>query len=86
MKKVIIVGTGAQGNVISGILAKAPEVSKIMLVDLDVERASEVAQYIAQSIALHEETLPRLLLPPDSIRGGSTVAVASNRPNWVKFA
>ncbi len=44
------------------------------------------AQYIAQSIALHEETLPRLLLPPDSIRGGSTVAVASNRPNGVKFA
>jgi hypothetical protein len=25
MKKVIIVGAGAQGNVISGILAKAPE-------------------------------------------------------------
>ena len=46
MKKVIIVGAGAQGNVISGILAKAPEVGKIMLVDLDVERAAEVAQYI----------------------------------------
>jgi|GEM_PF-3076527 len=28
MKKVIIVGAGAQGNVISGILAKAPEVEK----------------------------------------------------------
>jgi len=47
MKKVIIVGAGAQGNVIGGILAKAPEVSNIMLVDLDVERASEVAQYLA---------------------------------------
>ena len=47
MKKVIIVGAGAQGNVICGILAKAPEVSNIMLVDLDVERASEVAQYLA---------------------------------------
>jgi len=46
MKKVIIVGAGAQGNVISGILAKAPEVSEIMLVDLDVDRASEVAEYI----------------------------------------
>ena len=46
MKKVIIVGAGAQGNVISGILAKAPEVGKIILVDLDIERASEVAQYI----------------------------------------
>ncbi|MBW1864366.1 MAG: saccharopine dehydrogenase NADP-binding domain-containing protein, partial [Deltaproteobacteria bacterium] len=47
MKKVIIVGAGAQGNVICGILAKAPEVSNIMLVDLDMERASEVAQYLA---------------------------------------
>jgi len=46
MKKVIIVGAGAQGNVISGILAKAADVSKIMLVDLDVERAAEVAQYV----------------------------------------
>ena len=50
MKKVIIVGAGAQGNVISGILAKAPEVGKIMLVDLDIERASEVAQYIKSEI------------------------------------
>jgi saccharopine dehydrogenase (NAD+, L-lysine-forming) len=44
MKKVIIVGAGAQGNVISGILAKAPEVGKVMLVDLDLERAQEVAR------------------------------------------
>jgi len=44
MKKVIIVGAGAQGNVISGILAKAPEVGNIMLVDLDLERAQEVAR------------------------------------------
>jgi len=46
MKKVIIVGAGAQGNVICGILSKAPEVGKIMLVDLDIERAAEVAKYI----------------------------------------
>ena len=46
MKKVVIVGAGAQGNVISGILAKAPEVGKILLTDLDVERATEVAQTI----------------------------------------
>ncbi len=44
MKKVIIVGAGAQGNVISGILAKAPEVGKIMLVDLDLDKAQEVAR------------------------------------------
>jgi len=46
MKKVIIVGAGAQGNVIAGILAKAEDVCKIMLADLDVERAAEVAEYL----------------------------------------
>lgn len=46
MKKVIIVGAGAQGNVIAGILSKAVEVGKITLVDLDVERAVEVADHI----------------------------------------
>jgi saccharopine dehydrogenase-like NADP-dependent oxidoreductase len=46
MKKVIIVGAGAQGNVIAGILAEADEVGTIMLVDLDINRAAEVAQYI----------------------------------------
>jgi len=46
MKKVMIVGAGAQGNVIAGILATAPEVSRIMLVDLDVDRAAEVAETI----------------------------------------
>jgi saccharopine dehydrogenase-like NADP-dependent oxidoreductase len=46
MKKVIIVGAGAQGNVICGILAKEPEVGTIMLVDRDTDRAMEVAEYI----------------------------------------
>ena len=46
MKKVIIVGAGAQGNVIAGILAEAKEVGTIMLVDLDIERAKEVAEYL----------------------------------------
>jgi len=34
MKKVIIVGAGAQGNVISGVLAKAPVVSPPVVVCL----------------------------------------------------
>ena len=55
MKKVIIVGAGAQGNVISGILAKAPEVSKIMLVDLDVERAAELVAQAQRLAARHAE-------------------------------
>ncbi|MCG6909328.1 MAG: saccharopine dehydrogenase NADP-binding domain-containing protein [Deltaproteobacteria bacterium] len=46
MKKVLIIGAGAQGNVISGVLAKAEEVGEITLADIDLERANEVAQYV----------------------------------------
>jgi len=46
MKKVLIIGAGAQGNVISGVLAKAEDVVDITLVDIDVERAKEVAEYV----------------------------------------
>lgn len=46
MKKVLIIGAGAQGNVISGVLSKAQDIGEIMLADIDVERANEVAQYV----------------------------------------
>ena len=46
MKKVIIIGAGAQGNVISGVLSKADDIGEIMLADIDIERANEVAQYV----------------------------------------
>lgn len=46
MKKVIIIGAGAQGNVISGVLSKADDIGEIMLADIDIERADEVARYV----------------------------------------
>jgi saccharopine dehydrogenase (NAD+, L-lysine-forming) len=46
MKKVLIIGAGAQGNVISGVLSKAHDIGEIMLADIDIERAEEVAQYV----------------------------------------
>lgn len=46
MKKVLIIGAGAQGNVISGILSKAEDVADIMLADIDIERAREIIQYV----------------------------------------
>ncbi len=46
MKKVIIIGAGAQGNVLCGVLAKADDIGEIMLADIDMERANEVAQYV----------------------------------------
>ncbi|MDX2512316.1 MAG: saccharopine dehydrogenase NADP-binding domain-containing protein, partial [Desulfobacterales bacterium] len=46
MKKVIIIGAGAQGNVICGVLSKADDIGEIMLADIDMERANEVAQYV----------------------------------------
>jgi len=46
MKKVIIIGAGAQGNVISGVLSRADDIGEIMLADIDINRANEVAQYV----------------------------------------
>ena len=43
-KKVIIVGAGAQGIVITGVLAAAEDVAEIVLGDIDVSRAREIAQ------------------------------------------
>jgi saccharopine dehydrogenase (NAD+, L-lysine-forming) len=46
MKKVLIIGAGAQGNVISGVLSQADDVGTILLGDVDLERADEVAQHV----------------------------------------
>lgn len=46
MSDVVVIGAGAQGNVICGVLAEAPDVERIVLADLDVERAAEVARYV----------------------------------------
>jgi saccharopine dehydrogenase (NAD+, L-lysine-forming) len=46
MKKVMIIGAGAQGNVISGVLSQAEDVATILLGDVDLERAKEVAQFV----------------------------------------
>jgi saccharopine dehydrogenase-like NADP-dependent oxidoreductase len=46
MKKVLVIGAGAQGNVISGVLAQADDVDTILLGDIDVNRAHEVAQFV----------------------------------------
>jgi saccharopine dehydrogenase-like NADP-dependent oxidoreductase len=45
MHRVMIVGAGAQGNVLCGVLSRADDVAKILLVDRDLERAEEVAQF-----------------------------------------
>jgi len=46
MKKILIVGAGAQGNVVGWVLSKAPEVGRITLADLDARRAEETARSI----------------------------------------
>lgn len=44
MKKILIVGAGAQANVITGVLSKADEVSEIVLTDIDLKRAMGIAE------------------------------------------
>ena len=45
MSKVLIIGAGAQGNVISSVLAGADDVERIILGDIDVKRANEIASF-----------------------------------------
>jgi carboxyaminopropylagmatine dehydrogenase len=42
-RKVLVLGAGAQGNVVAGVLSKADDVSSLVLGDIDPERASETA-------------------------------------------
>lgn len=42
----MIIGPGAQGNVINDVLAQAAEVGTILLANEDLERANEVAQFV----------------------------------------
>jgi saccharopine dehydrogenase-like NADP-dependent oxidoreductase len=44
--RVLVVGAGAQGNVVAGVLARAQDVAAIVLADLDPERARETAANI----------------------------------------
>jgi saccharopine dehydrogenase (NAD+, L-lysine forming) len=44
MKKVIIIGAGAQANVITGVLSRADDVSEILVTDIDEMRAKELAE------------------------------------------
>jgi saccharopine dehydrogenase-like NADP-dependent oxidoreductase len=45
----MIVGAGAQGNVLCGVLSRADDVDMILLGDTDVDRANEVAQFARSS-------------------------------------
>lgn len=56
MKKVLIIGAGAQGNVIAGVLAAAEDVAAIILADIDQDRADEVARYLG-SPKVHPQAL-----------------------------
>lgn len=44
MKNVLIVGAGAQANVITGVLSKADDVQEIVLTDIDLNRAKGIAE------------------------------------------
>jgi saccharopine dehydrogenase (NAD+, L-lysine-forming) len=44
MKKVVIIGAGAQANVLCGVLAQSEEVGEILLTDIDTVRAREIAE------------------------------------------
>lgn len=42
--KIIIIGAGAQANVLCGVLAQAEDIGEIVLTDIDIRRAREIAR------------------------------------------
>lgn len=56
MKKVLIIGAGAQGNVIAHIVSRADDVAGVLLADRDLSRAREIAEYSGS-----DKILPRFL-------------------------
>jgi saccharopine dehydrogenase-like NADP-dependent oxidoreductase len=54
MRRVLIIGAGAQGNVVGWLLARAPDVGRIVLADLDLRRAEETARNLGSDKVLPE--------------------------------
>jgi len=46
-RKILIIGAGAQGNVVANVLSKADDIGALVLADLDPDRARETAANIA---------------------------------------
>ncbi len=46
MRRILIIGAGAQGNVVGSVLSRADDVGGIVLADLDIARARETAENI----------------------------------------
>jgi len=46
MRSVMIIGGGAQGNVLCGVLSRAHDVERIVLGDVALDRAKEVAHFV----------------------------------------
>jgi saccharopine dehydrogenase (NAD+, L-lysine-forming) len=46
MKKVIVIGAGAQGNVVAGVLSAQDDIDTVMLADIDIDRANEIAEVL----------------------------------------
>ncbi len=44
MNRVIIIGAGAQANVLCGLLAQAEDVDEIVLTDINPDRIGEIAE------------------------------------------
>ena len=47
MKNILIIGAGAQGNVITNVLKGENDIGKIVLADILIQRAAEIARYAA---------------------------------------
>ena len=63
-RSVLILGAGAQGNVVAGVLSKADDVNALVLADIDPERAGETAANLGSAKIGTGHVLTGVVLSP----------------------
>lgn len=86
MKKVIIIGAGAQANVIAGVLSKADDVSEIVVTDIDQARAQGIADTNGSSKIKAEKIdgSNTDLMTSRMISGGFDLVINATIPQFVR--
>ena len=74
--RILIIGAGAQGNVVSGVLSSAEDVGKLTLGDIDVERAREVAEFV------HADKIEAVRIDATNVEEMTSLMKKGNTTSW----
>ncbi len=87
MRRILVIGAGAQGNVIGSVLSRADDIDAIVLADIDIERAQETAANIdSRKISVDHVDASRTDETRDLIAKGSYDLVINTAvPEFIPF-